>query len=243
MTSGSWLRRLTAALVVAAAVSLPAGDALARGGGHAGRGHRFRGHHGLRPQGSFGFHHRHGFHHRPFRHNRHFGFRHHHGFHAHPFRYYDSYDRVFPGPVRHTYSGARFYDPSGIALSHYDAESGTTYCLSLRTGFYYVCGYSQPAHEPVGPVPSPPPGALAPRGEQGLPPPSGALLFDLPQDAEATVNGIPVGLSSGLGITAVPPGRYRVVVRASGTETEHSITVDSHTILTVTPASVVPAAP
>jgi hypothetical protein len=69
------------------------------------------------------------------------------------------------------------------------------------------------------------------------------LLFKLPQEAEATVNGVPVGLSAGLGIAAVPPGRYRVVVRASGREIEHTIIVNPHAILTVTPTSVVPTEP
>ena len=147
---------------------------------------------------------------------------------------------VFPGPLPY---GSRFYYPPGIPLSYYEPESGTTYCLSRPAGFYYVCGYSRPAREPVEPASFMPPGAVPPRGEQGLPPPSGVLLFILPQDAEATVNGVPVGLSAGLGIAAVPPGRYRVVVRASGTEIEHTITVNPHAILTVTPTSVVPAEP
>lgn len=147
---------------------------------------------------------------------------------------------VFPGPLPY---GSRFYYPPGIPLSYYEPESGTTYCLSRPAGFYYVCGYSRPAREPVEPASFMPPGAVPPRGEQGLPPPSGVLLFKLPQDAEATVNGVPVGLSAGLGIAAVPPGRYRVVVRASGTEIEHTITVNPHAILTVTPTSVVPAEP
>lgn len=43
MTSSSWLRMFTAAFVVAAALSLPAGDALARGGLHSRPGHRFHG--------------------------------------------------------------------------------------------------------------------------------------------------------------------------------------------------------
>jgi len=146
----------------------------------------------------------------------------------------------FPVPLPY---GTRFYYPTGVPLSYDDPESGTTYCLSRPAGFYYVCGYSRPAREPVEPASFMPPGTVPLRGEQGLPPPSGVLLFKLPQDAEATVNGVPVGLSAGLGIAAVPPGRYRVVVRASGTETEHTITVNPHAILTVTPTAVVPAEP
>lgn len=239
MTSGSWLRMLTAAFVVAAALSLPAGDALARGGVYVRPGHRFDGHHGLRHHGHFGFHDFHAFHRRPFQHHDRFfhgPFHHTHPFHHHGF--YEGLRRPVPLPY-----GTRFYYPSGIPLSYYDSESSTTYCLSLRAGFYYVCGYSHPAHEPVEPAYLMPAGTVSPRGEQGLPPPSGVLLFELRPEAEATVNGVPVRLSLGHGIAAVPPGRYRVVVRASGTETEHTITVDSHTILTVTPTSVVPADP
>ncbi len=81
MTSGSLLRMLTAASVVAAALSLPAGDALARGGLHSRPGHRFHGHYGLRHHGHFGVHHFHTFHRRPFQHH----------------------DRFFHGPFHHTH--------------------------------------------------------------------------------------------------------------------------------------------
>jgi hypothetical protein len=69
------------------------------------------------------------------------------------------------------------------------------------------------------------------------------LLFKLPQDGEATLNGVPVGLSAGLGIAAVPPGRHRVLVRSSGKETEHEVTVASRAIFTVTPTAIVPTGP
>jgi len=147
---------------------------------------------------------------------------------------------VFPGPLPY---GSRFYYPPGIPLSYYEAESGTTYCLSRPSGFYYVCGYSGTPRELIEPVSYMPPGVVPPRGEPGLPPASGVLLFKLPQDAEVTVNGVPVGLSAGLGVAAVPPGGYRVIVRASGTEIAHTIIVNPHAILTVTPTSVVPAEP
>jgi hypothetical protein len=52
-----------------------------------------------------------------------------------------------------------------------------------------------------------------------------------------------VDLTGGLGIVAVAPGRHRVVVRAAGTETEHTVTVNPRAIFTVTPAAIVPAAP
>ncbi|MGH7409318.1 MAG: hypothetical protein ACREKF_15080 [Candidatus Methylomirabilales bacterium] len=69
------------------------------------------------------------------------------------------------------------------------------------------------------------------------------LLFKLPQDAEATVDGVPVGLSGGLGIAAVTPGRHRVIVRAAGKETEHAVTVNPRAILTVTLTAIVPTDP
>lgn len=147
---------------------------------------------------------------------------------------------VFPGPLPY---GSRFYYPPGIPLSYYEPESGATYCLSRPSGFYYVCGYSGPARELIEPASFMPPGAVPPRGEQALPPPSGVLLFKLPQDAEVTVNGVPVDLSGGLGIAAVTPGRHRVVVRSSGKETEHEVTVNPRAIFTVTPTAIVPTGP
>jgi hypothetical protein len=142
-------------------------------------------------------------------------------------------------PVKLPYR-SRFYYPPGVPLTYFDAGSGTTHCLSQPTGFYYICGYSRPAPEAIGPAYPMPPEAAPPVGEQGRPPASGVLLFRLPQDAEAAVNGVPVGLSGGLGIAAVPPGRHRVVVRASGAETEHAVTVSPHAILIVTPGAIVP---
>ena len=146
---------------------------------------------------------------------------------------------AFPGPLPY---GSRFYYPPGVPLSYSEPGSGTTYCLS-QTGFYYLCGYVRPAPEPVGPAYPMPPGAVPPSGEQGISPPSGVLLFKLPQDAEATLDGVPVDLSGGLGIIAVTPGRHRVVVRAFGKETEHAVTVNPRAIFTVTPTAVVATGP
>ena len=145
----------------------------------------------------------------------------------------------FPGALPY---GSRFYYPPGIPLSYSEPGSGTTYCLS-QTGFYYLCGYDRPAPEQIGPAYRMPPGAFPPHGDQGVPPPSGVLLFKLPQDAEATLDGVPVDLSGGLGIIAVAPGRHRVNVRAAGKETEHAVTVNPRAILTVTPTAIVPTAP
>lgn len=147
---------------------------------------------------------------------------------------------VYPVPLPY---GSRFHYPPGIPLSYSEPGSGTTYCLSRPSGFYYVCGYSRPAPEPIGPAYRMPPGAVPPPGEQVFPPPSGVLLFKLPQDAEATVDGVPVGLSGGLGIAAVTPGRHRVIVRAAGKETEHAVTVNPRAILTVTLTAIVPTDP
>lgn len=139
--------------------------------------------------------------------------------------------------------GSRFHYPLGVPLSYYEPSSGATYCLSQPTGFYYVCGYSLAARDLTeGQAPAtfraaPPP------GEEGLPPPPAVLIFELPQDAEAAVDDAPVGLSRGLGVTSVPPGRHRVVVRMPGAETEHAVTVSPHAILTVTPTAIVPTTP
>jgi hypothetical protein len=147
---------------------------------------------------------------------------------------------VFPTTLPY---GSRFYYPPGVPLTYYEPGTGTTYCLSHSTGFYYVCGYSRPAPDAGEPAYRMPPAAGPRPGDQGLPPPPGVLLFRLPQDAEAEVDGAPVGLSAGLGIISVTPGSHRVVLRVSGTETEHMITVSPHNILTVTPSAIVPTAP
>ena len=135
--------------------------------------------------------------------------------------------------------GSRFYHPPGFPLSYHEPGSGETYCLSRPTGFYYMCGYSPPPRDSGQPAYRVLPGAAPLPGEQGFPPPSGVLLFRLPQGAEAEVDGLPVGLSEGLGITSVPPGRHRVVVRAAGAETEHTVTVSPRAIFTVTPTAIV----
>ncbi|MGH7361809.1 MAG: hypothetical protein ACREJI_09380 [Candidatus Methylomirabilales bacterium] len=57
------------------------------------------------------------------------------------------------------------------------------------------------------------------------------------------MDGVPVGLSGGLGIAAVTPGRHRVIVRAAGKETEHAVTVNPRAILTVTLTAIVPTDP
>jgi hypothetical protein len=87
------------------------------------------------------------------------------------------------------------------------------------------------------------PGAALPYGNQAAPPASGVFLFRLPPGAEAAVNGVPIGLSEGLGIQAVTPGQHRVVLQVSGKETEHTVNVPPHRIFTITPTTVVPTEP
>jgi hypothetical protein len=139
--------------------------------------------------------------------------------------------------------GSRFYYPPGYPLTFFSPGDGSTYCLSQPTGFYYICGYSQPAADMAESPSRTFPGSVPSREEQGLPPASGVLLFRLPQDAEAAVDGVPVELSGGLGIISVPKGPHRVVVRVSGAETEYAVVVNPHAIFTVTPAAIVPTAP
>jgi hypothetical protein len=150
---------------------------------------------------------------------------------------------LFPGggPL----PGTRFSLPPGASLSYYDPGSATTYCWSQSMGFYFPCGYSASAPYAVGPPPPPmmPSAAPLPLGDQTAPYASGLLLFKLPTDAEAAVDGVPIGLSDGLGIHAVTPGRHRIVLRVSGKENEHTVTVTPHRIFTVTPTTILPTEP
>jgi len=148
---------------------------------------------------------------------------------------------LFPGsgPI----PGTRFSFPPGAPLSFSDPGSGTTYCWSQSNGYYYLCGYSPSAPYPAGAVPPMLPGAALPYGNQAAPPASGVFLFRLPPGAEAAVDGVPIGLSEGLGIQAVTPGQHRVVLQVSGKETEHTVHVPPHRIFTITPTTVVPTEP
>ena len=149
---------------------------------------------------------------------------------------------VFGPPGPRSLPGYRYSYPPGSPLTFYDLGNATTYCLSQPTGYYYACGYSRPATEPVLGAPDLRP-ALPPAPEREPSPPSGVLLFRLPQDAEAKVDGVPVGLSGGLGALAVTPGRHRVALRVAGTETEHTISVSPRVIFTITPTAIVPNDP
>jgi hypothetical protein len=147
----------------------------------------------------------------------------------------------FPYGSRFNYPPGNAYPP-GIPFSYSEPGSGATYCLSGYTGVYYLCGYSPDAREIAESSYRMYP-ASAPFRDQGPPIPSGVLIFRLQKEAEAAVDGVPVGLSAGLGITSVIPGMHRVVVRAPGAETEHTVIVSPHAIFTVTPTAIVPTAP
>ena len=143
-------------------------------------------------------------------------------------------------PAALSVPGHRLFHPPGLPLSYQDASSGATYCLSPTTGFYFVCGYSHPAREYAERAGPPGPAGLPPAGEEMPPPLSAVLLFRLPAGAEAAVDGEPVGLSAGLGVAAVAPGRHRVVLRIEGREADQIIVVASRAILTVTASGITP---
>jgi hypothetical protein len=136
--------------------------------------------------------------------------------------------------------GYRLYYPPGLQLSYQDPSSGATYCFSPGTGFYFVCGYGGPSLEYADRGMPPALGGPPPAGFEMPPQPSGVLLFRLPQDAEAAVDGEPVGLSGGVGAASVAPGPHRVLIRTAGQASERNISVASRSILTITPAGVSP---
>ena len=143
----------------------------------------------------------------------------------------------YPSPVH------RLYHPPALPLSYFDGPSGTTYCLSQRTGLYFVCAYSRPAPDPAEVPFALAPPAPPPPGDAAAPAPSGVLLFRLPADAEASLDGEPVGLSGGLGVAAVTPGQHRLGIRSGGRQVERIITVASRAILTITSSGISPADP
>ena len=138
----------------------------------------------------------------------------------------------------------RLYYPPGYPLSVQDSATGTTYCLSRSSGYYYVCAYSAPtggaASAPVVPWSSP---ASSFVWDEPPPAPSGVLFFRLPAGAEASIDGEPVGLSAGEGVAAVAPGVHRLAVRAAGLDLQRTVTVAPRAILTVTPAGISPGEP
>jgi hypothetical protein len=144
-------------------------------------------------------------------------------------------------PYQRPYPGYRYSVPPGVPLSYDDPGSGTTYCWSQTSGFYFACAYASPAAVAVVPVP-PPPNVAAP-SEPAAVSASGVLLFRLPRDARATINGVPIGLSDGIGIHSLAPGAHRVVLQISGKEVAHTVHVRSHRIFTVTPAGIVATEP
>ncbi len=133
--------------------------------------------------------------------------------------------------------------PPGAPLSYDDPESGKIYCWSQYSGVYFVCAYAPPLPLSGSLAPPMPPGAVAPVGEPAVGPASGLLMFRLPKGAEAVVDGVPIDLSEGVGVQALPPGQYRVLLRVSGMATEHTVNLRSHKILTVTPGGIVATEP
>ncbi len=143
---------------------------------------------------------------------------------AHAWRYGRGFDAGGPGgyawapapqvvfPFQRPHRDYRYSIPPGAPLSFDDPGSGVTYCWSQTTGFYFVCAYAPPSAISIGPVLPPPPSLVPPVSEPTAPPASGVLLFRLPRGTAVTVNGVPISLSNGLGIHALPPGRYLVVL-------------------------------
>jgi len=121
----------------------------------------------------------------------------------------------------------------GAPLSYDDPQSGKTYCWSQYASAYFVCAYAPPTPLSDALIPPMPPSVPASMGEPAGPA-SGLLMFRLPKGVEATVDGVPIDLSEGHAVQALPPGQYRVVLQASGRATEHTVNLRSHKIITVT---------
>ncbi len=144
-------------------------------------------------------------------------------------------------PYQRPHPGYRYSVPPGVPLSYDDPGSGTTYCWSQTSGFYFACAFAAPTAVAVAPMP-PPPYAAAP-SESVAAAASGVLLFRLPRDAQAAIDGVPIGLSDGTGIHSLAPGSHRVVLQISGREVVHTVQVRSHGIFTVTPGGIVATDP
>lgn len=146
-------------------------------------------------------------------------------------------------PFQRPHPEYRYSVPPGAPLSYDDPASGTTYCWSQTTGFYFVCAYALP--DPVSAMPPPPmpPALVPPPGAPTAHPASGVLMFQLPEGARATIDGVPIGLSGGFGIHALRPGAYRVVLNVNGQETTHTVNVLAHRVFSVTPAGIVATEP
>ena len=89
----------------------------------------------------------------------------------------------------------------------------------------------------------PPPPYVATPSEPAAAVASGVLLFRLPRDAQAAINGVPIGLSDGIGIHSLAPGSHRVILQISGKEITHTVQVRPHRIFTVTAAGIVATEP
>ncbi len=133
--------------------------------------------------------------------------------------------------------------PPGAPYSYRDPADGTTYCLSEKTGWYFVCSYSS-APQKAYPAPIEPVVITAPpNAVQAVPPASGIFLFKLEPGITAAIDGVPIGLSDGTGVTAVAPGQHQIRLDAGGQKTDYIVVVRPHGMFTVTPTAVIPTEP
>jgi hypothetical protein len=57
------------------------------------------------------------------------------------------------------------------------------------------------------------------------------------------VDGVPIDLSEGVGVTAIAPGQHQIRLDLSGQKTDYVILVKPHNIFTVTPTAIIPTEP
>jgi hypothetical protein len=141
--------------------------------------------------------------------------------------------------------GPRAPLPPGSPYSYRDPGDGATYCLSERTGLYFVCGVSSAPTSPY-PYPVEPASVMPPPPNYGFQPPSppsGMVLFRLPPGTDVAVDGVPIGLTEGVGGTSVSPGQHQIRLETAGQKTDYILLVKPHNIFTVTPTAIIPTEP
>ena len=133
--------------------------------------------------------------------------------------------------------------PPGAPYSYRDPADGATYCLSESTGWYFVCSYSS-APQAAYPYPGEPVEIMGQLSAvQSSPPASGIFVFKLAPGTDAAIDGVPIGLSEGLGVTAVAPGQHQIRVEAGEQKVEYIVVVKPHGMFTITPTAVIPTEP
>ncbi len=133
--------------------------------------------------------------------------------------------------------------PPGAPYSYRDPVDGAIYCLSESTGWYFVCSYSS-APQAAYPYPGEPVVIMGPLSSvQPASPASGIFVFKLAPGTDAAIDGVPIGLSEGLGVTAVAPGQHQIRVDAGGQKAEYIVVVKPHGMFTITPTAVIPTEP